>query len=283
MSDSVSDVLSGDIGYETDDFEAIQKIVHERAGIALGATKRSLVYSRVSRRLRLGGFSDFQSYLRFVTSPSGVREMEQMIDALTTNVTNFFREKYHFDHLASTVVPGLVTQARRGEKIRLWSSACSSGQEAYSMALVLLDRFPDVGEHDVRILATDINAGMVEKGMSGRYDLEDVQSIPRHLRERWMKEEGDKAVFLEPVRRLVAFRRLNLLDEWPMKIPFSVIFCRNVAIYFDRSTQDRLWQRLAGQMRPGGYLYIGHSEKISAGLVPMLDACSVATTYRREA
>ncbi|NHN85013.1 chemotaxis protein [Acetobacter musti] len=275
-------VHPGEVLYTDEDFDKIKNIVYDYSGIALGETKKSLVYSRVARRIRECGFPSFSDYIDFVTASDGERELSRMIDAITTNVTNFFREGHHFGHFSRIVLPDAIALAKRGEKIRFWSAACSSGQEAYSIASCIMEACPDSDKYDIKVLATDINIDMVGRGREGIYTREECRDIPDKIRKNWMETTDGGMEFRQPVKSLVTFRRLNLLASWPMSIPFSAIFCRNVAIYFDRQTQDRLWMRLAAHLRPGGYLYIGHSEKIPKGLVASLAACDTPTTYRKE-
>jgi chemotaxis protein methyltransferase CheR len=186
-----------------------------------------------------------------------------MLAALTTNVTRFFREPHHFESLASTDLPGLIRIAKSGGRVRLWSAGCSSGQEPYSMALVILGQLPEAADLDVRILASDIDPVMVGQAREGRYSDDSIAAIPSELR-RWLQKDGSSWRMGEQVRRLIAFRELNLMDAWPMKGRFHVIFCRNVAIYFDDPTQARLWDRFADVLEPSGRLYIGHSERVSS-------------------
>ncbi|GBR09229.1 CheR family methyltransferase [Acetobacter oeni] len=276
-------VRSGEFPYTDEDFKKIKEIVYKHCGIFLGETKKSLVYSRVARRIRECGLSDFRGYISYVTGAGKDTELPKMIDAITTNVTNFYREKHHFEHLSQVVLPDAMAMAKNGEKIRFWSSACSSGQEAYSIAACVMDNFPDAVNYDIKILATDINIDVIKRGNEGLYSAEECRDLSDAIKNKWMTETEEGFRFHKSLKRLVTFRRLNLLESWPMTIPFSAIFCRNVAIYFDRETQDKLWLRLAGQLRPGGYLYIGHSEKIPKELISSLHPCNTPTTYRKDA
>jgi chemotaxis protein methyltransferase CheR len=190
-----------------------------------------------------------------------------MLASLTTNVTRYFREPHHFEHLKSRVLPELVTRARAGGRVRLWSAGCSTGQEAYTIALTLLEAMPEAADRDVRILATDIDPNVVATGRAAAYSDDAVQPVPPALRSRWMvrvKDGGRDAWGCgEEMRRLVSFRELNLMGTWPMKGRFDVIFCRNVVIYFDEPTQARIWSRFAPLLTPGGRLYVGHSERVT--------------------
>ncbi|MFS3136023.1 CheR family methyltransferase [Gluconacetobacter sacchari] len=250
--------------YTDADFQKVRQIAREKAGIHLPATKKALVYSRVSRRVRELDLGSFQAYLSFVTSPAGEDEMQNLIFALTTNVTSFFREKSHFDHLESIVVPQMISRVRAGKRGRIWSAACSTGPEPWSIAMSVMTAFPDAATHDFRILATDINAHVVARATEGVYGAEDVEGIPTAWKAQFMERtpSGDYR-FTGPIRRLPAFRVLNLNASWPIQGSFSAIFCRNVVIYFDDSTREHLWQRLADKLDPGGFLYVGHSERVS--------------------
>jgi chemotaxis protein methyltransferase CheR len=203
-----------------------------------------------------------------------------MLAALTTNVTRFFREPHHFDHLRDTVLAPLIARARAGGRVRIWSAACSSGQEPYSAAMTLLAAAPDAVELDIRILATDIDPNVLAEGREGTYAEHLLAGVPDDFHRRWVKPAGlGRALLSEELRALVAFRQLNLIGDWPMQGRFDAVFCRNVAIYFDDDTQQRLWSRFAERLQPGGVLYIGHSERVAGPAATQLRADGV-TTYR---
>jgi chemotaxis protein methyltransferase CheR len=205
-----------------------------------------------------------------------------MVAAMTTNVTRFFREPHHFDHLQKSVLSRLAEEARGGMRVRLWSAGCSSGEEPYSIAIALLDVMPDAPDHDIRILATDIDPDVLNRAQAAVYRAGQVENIPAESRSKCLlptKDAGEMAFCISDVaRELVRFRELNLLDPWPMTGRFDVIFCRNVMIYFDEPTQNDIWLRFAEVLQPGGYLYIGHSERIAADRLPF-DLVG-QTTYR---
>ncbi|BCI66469.1 CheR family methyltransferase [Acetobacter aceti] len=272
----------GDIPYDESDFNNIRNILKEKSGISLSASKKPLVYSRLSRRVRLCSLPDFRSYVSFVNSPAGSEEQLCMIDALTTNVTNFFREKHHFEHFSQIVMPEIIRRAERGEKVRIWSSACSSGQEPFSIAMTILDSFPKANNYNIKILATDISFEMIDFCRRGVYSLKETESIPDNFLKKWSRKTGNEIHFSDDLKELVSFKNLNLLKPWPMQCQFISIFCRNVAIYFDRDTQNMLWRRLSDALLPGGYLYIGHSEKIAPEIVPDITPCGCPTTYRKD-
>ena len=264
-----------------DDFSAFARIVHAETGIVLTEAKRSLLVSRLARRLRRLGLRDFAAY-RDVLERSGAEgERRALISAITTNVTSFFREPRHFQTLAARV-PEFAARARRGERIRIWSAGCATGQEPYTIAVVLLEAWPEVQQFDVRILATDIDPQAVAQARRGVYDARLVgPDAPAALRRQVTPgaDPGTVAIAAPP-RSLIRFEELNLLGPWPFKGQFDVIFCRNVVIYFDAVTRRRLWERFAERLRPGGLLCIGHSERVDAGLEALL-APEGITQYRR--
>jgi chemotaxis protein methyltransferase CheR len=247
------------------EFRRIAAALYQDSGIHLPDGKASLVYSRLAKRLRALGMESFRDYCDLITSDEGLDERQAMLSALTTNVTRFFREPHHFTDLASHFRSKLLDVAKRGGKVRIWSAGCSSGEEPYSIALTLLAEAPDAARHDIRILASDIDPKIVAKARAGVYSAEAVSPAPAAARERWMDRlpNGDFSMG-DDVRALVSFRELNLMAPWPMKGPFQVIFCRNVAIYFDEPTQERLWDRYGDLLTPDGRLYIGHSERVGS-------------------
>lgn len=252
---------------DRDVFRRLARLVHGESGIRLTEGKRSLIVSRLSRRLRALGLSDFSEYCTLVEAEAGAEERGRMISALTTNVTRFFREEHHFRQLREEVLPPLIAHARAGGRVRLWSAGCSTGEEPYSLAITLVERFPDAAAHDVRILATDIDPCVIETARRGRYPVASASALPAEMRRRFLppcKDAHDAVEVEEAVRALISFRELNLLARWPFRGRFDVIMCRNVVIYFDAPTQELLWQRFAEALAPGGYLFIGHSERLSS-------------------
>jgi chemotaxis protein methyltransferase CheR len=265
------------------DFRRIAETLHSDTGIHLPDSKMALVYSRLAKRLRALGLTSFREYCALIHTHEGADERQKMIAALTTNVTRFFREPHHFEHLKQTVLPPLLDAARRGGRVRIWSAGCSSGQEPYSIALTILSLMPNAAEFDVKVLATDIDFNMIAEGKAGAYSDEALSSVPPPMRQRWFSSgsrqsgKGSKAV--PELRELVAFRELNLIGNWPMKGPFQAIFCRNVVIYFEEQTQAKIWSRFAPLLSPGSHLYIGHSERL-AGPAAAAFASDGVTTYR---
>ena len=258
-------LVEGEFAFSAANFKMIAAMLYDTAGITLSESKAVLVYSRLAKRVRTLGMSNFDEYCRLLASPAGEDERGRMLNALTTNLTRFFREPHHFDHLRDKVLLPLASQIRSGARVRIWSGGCSSGQEPYSIALTLLSAIPQAPELDVKILATDIDTNMIAMGKAGVYADEQVDSIPPALRDKWMSRDAqdpDKWRVGEAARSLVTFNALNLMGSWPMRGPFQAVFCRNVVIYFDDHTQEKLWTRMAALLPVGGHLYIGHSERL---------------------
>ena len=261
------------------DFQSLVKLAHEHAGISLAESKRNLVYSRLSRRLRALGLHSFQDYRAYLADNGA--ELESFINAISTNLTKFFREAHHFEHLRAHVAAAFAAR-RSNARLRIWSAGCSTGEEPYTIAAVLKHEIPDVHRYDVRILATDIDTEVIAKGVRGEYPPASIEDVPRHYREFFKPAPGDRSgniVMGEELRSLIAFRRLNLMDPWPFHGKFDAIFCRNVMIYFDAPTKSALIDRFAQQLHADGWLYIGHSESL-IGSHSKLDLVG-RTTYRR--
>lgn len=276
-------LVEGEFVFTAEDFRHIAQILHSHAGIALSEGKAALVYSRLAKRLRVLGLRSFRDYCALIQGVEGVDERQAMTAALTTNVTRFYREPHHFDHLRDEVMPALAERARAGGRVRLWSAACSNGQEPYSMAMTVLSVLPEAADLDVRILATDIDPNMVADGAAGVYPEEALEAAPAMLRHRYFDKapaQGRGQLSANAtLRRLVSFKELNLIGDWPMRGKFDVIFCRNVVIYFDDATQERVWSRFTPLMNPGATLYIGHSERVSGPASAQLRTSGL-TAYR---
>ncbi len=253
------------------DFATLAKLVKNESGIVLATEKMPLVYARLAPRLRLLGLKSFRNYCNFVESDEGASERRRMIEALTTNVTRFFREAHHFKYLKNEVLPELIQRARAGERIRIWSAGSSSGEEAYSIALTVLSLMPDASECDIKILGTDIDRAVLHKAREGVYSHRAIASISTDLRDRWFEQyetvDDERLWQVKPeLRGLVTFRLANLIGPWPMRGPFQVVVCRNTVIYFDEASRTEIWTKMAGLIPVGGHLFIGHSERLPAGL-----------------
>jgi chemotaxis protein methyltransferase CheR len=261
-------VVDGEFLFTKDDFACIAEMLYDTAGITLSESKAALVYSRLAKRIRALGLANFAEYCDLVGGADGDDERATMLNALTTNVTRFFREPHHFDHLAARVLAPAEAAVRAGGRLRLWSAGCSSGQEPYSMALTILENMPEAASLDIKILATDIDSRVIAHGQAGVYSEDLIEPISQSLRGRFLERDpSDRRQWRvnAAVRSMVAFKPLNLIGpSWPMKGPFQAIFCRNVVIYFDEPTQERVWSRMHPLIAPEGRLYIGHSERLGA-------------------
>lgn len=268
--------------YAPADFEAVRDIVYETAGIVLPPGKAMLVYSRLAPLVRTTGSGTFAVYVDKIQRDA--EERHRAISALTTNHTFFFREMHHFDHLATEVRPGLLQRADRGKPVRLWSAGCSSGEETWSIVMTLLGpnrgAAKQLAQRDLLLLASDIADHALASARAATYRVDGVDAVPPELRAIWLNEKDGQAQVTDDARALVRFKELNLLGDWPMRNPFDVIFCRNVMIYFDQPTKERLVLRFARQLAPGGHLYIGHSERVTGPAADLLTPVG-PTIYRR--
>jgi len=277
--DAVADGLDDAPGLDSPslgqkEFAAIVRIMQSEARIHLSDVKRTLVHSRLSRRLRMHRIASFADYLQRIEHDP--EERAAMVVALTTNHTFFFRENHHFEHLRGEVIPRLK-EAARSRPVRLWSAGSSSGEEVYSIAMCLsgANRHDAawLTKGDVRLLATDLSPPMVATVQKGVYPANAANSIPEPWRSAWTKvEDGDLRIAPE-LRALVTARTLNLFERWPMRQSYDVIFCRNVMIYFDDKAKAELEARLADMLRPGGFLYIGHSERLIGAAAVAMKSC----------
>ena len=274
-----------EIEFDDADFQALARLARSEFGLNLADSKKPLVYSRLSRRLKARGAPSFKAYLKLLSQSDEAHERTALISALTTNVTSFFREQHHFSLLADRLLPELAETARAGGRVRIWSSACSSGQEAYCIAMTLLDTMPDAANMDVRILATDIDPVVVARARDGVYPTNEADTLPDKYRKRFFEsvpQKDDQMRVSADLKRLITFAELNLIAPWPFKGPFDAIFCRNVAIYFDQETQERLWSRLGEVLRPSGFLFIGHSERVTGETSHRFTPAGV-TAYQKRA
>ncbi len=244
-------------------FNRICEIVYKSCGIHLKKGKEALVRARIMKRLRAIQVSSVNDYLHLIDSPEGNHELSLFIDVMTTNKTSFFREAEHFNYLRDHILPEF-----KSRRLRFWSAACSSGEEPYSLAMWLKEHMPDIDSRDLLILATDISRRMLDRARLAIYPRTTLNTLPApQFHQYFIKMNGPHTgsfQVVQEVRKLVRLSWLNLLESWPMKGPFDVIFCRNVMIYFDRSTQQKLINRFWDLLEPGGYLFVGHSEGLSA-------------------
>ncbi|HHV35794.1 MAG TPA: protein-glutamate O-methyltransferase CheR [Syntrophomonadaceae bacterium] len=269
----------------TREFHLIKNLVYDKFGIHLGEHKKSLVVQRLQKELWNGGFSSFKEYYDYVTQDSSGQALRILGDLISTNHTYFFREEAHFEFLKSTVLPQLTASLQdRGEKeLRIWCAGCSSGEEPYSLAMILSDYDVECSPGiESYILATDIAATALRKAVAGVYAKDQVSRVPLLYRMRYLENLYDgQWMVKEKIRKKVLFRRLNLMRrEYPFKKCFQIIFCRNVMIYFDESTRNQMTARFSRYLEPGGYLFIGHSETLdrSSGLYQFIQPA----VYQRE-
>ncbi len=253
-------LLEREVKFTQADFNRMRKILYDHAGIHLADHKRDMAYNRLIRRLRELGLHRFREYFEYLATNEA--EFSQFINAMTTNLTAFFREPHHFDYLQQTLLPQMQRSGQR--RLRGWSAGCSVGEEPYSIVMALRDGGIDASQWDFRLLATDIDSRVLATAASGIYAAERIAMLPEDLRRRWfLRGTGDHAGQVRvraEVRDMISFRQLNLMHDWPMKGPLDFIFFRNVMIYFDRQTQQRLLERMAVLLKPDGLLFVGHSE-----------------------
>ena len=249
------------------DFNNISQIVYKFSGIRFTSGKEELVRSRLMKRLRALNIKSFSAYIHYVQDDHSGQELRTMIDCLTTNKTSFFRENQHFEYMRVHILPEIK---KRGRGIRLWSAGCSSGEEPYSIAMLLCEEMANYPIFDIKILATDISERVLAKARAAEYEKQTINDIPHSYFMKYLSAASNAPktyVVNERIRKMVSFARLNLMDLWPMKGPFDVIFCRNVMIYFDNPTQQKLVRRFYDLLLPGGHLLVGHSESLVANSI----------------
>lgn len=258
----MSTAFGREFDFNRNDFDYISNLITERTGIVLAEHKIDMVYSRLARRLRQLHLKSFKEYIKIIDQGDD-RELIEITNALTTNLTAFFREPHHFEFLTNQLLPDLV-RSKSERCLRIWSAGCSSGEEPYSIAMTVKEVMPK--GWDIKILATDLDSNMVSRAKAGVYTLERVAGMSQQRLKRWvLRGKGDKSeqVKMSPeLREIITFKQLNLMHEWPIKGPFDFIFCRNVVIYFDKPTQKILFNKYADLMESNGHLFIGHSESL---------------------
>ena len=254
---------SREFEFTNQDFERVQKMVYDYAGIDLNDSKKNLVYNRLSKRIRFLEMQSFSSYLDYVMK-IGEEEFVHLINAVTTNLTFFFRENHHFEYLANIVIPELLKQNASSRKIRVWSAGCSTGEEPYSIAIVLKEVVPP--GWDVKVIASDLDSNVVHTAQQGIYNIDRLKGVSDQRKKKWFQKgigSQDGLARIKPeLQDIIDFQQLNLMDEWPIIETVDLIFCRNVVIYFDKPTQAKLFDRYANKLRANGHLFIGHSESL---------------------
>lgn len=248
------------------EFQLFQEIIYRETGIHMSDKKRKLVVARLSKRLRALSLSTFTEYYNYLEkSPQADGEIVNLINRVTTNKTDFFRERHHFDFLLRELYPGMIEESRitGTRRLRIWSAGCSSGEEPYTLAMVALEAFKDQRGWDTKILATDLDTEMLQKAVAGVYPTQSVSTVPKDYLHKYFIRKGENYEANNALKSMIAFRRLNLMNEtFPMKFPFDIIFCRNVIIYFDTKTKEELLNKFYGHLKPRGYMFIGHSESL---------------------
>ena len=284
MSIEGSPILdTGEAQLSEDDFQRIARIAKAGWGLNLDPAKKPLIRSRLGRRLKALNLTEFKAYCAVIETGDAT-ESEHFVSALTTNVTHFYRELHHFEMVEDELAKGLAARAKAGERLRIWSAGCSSGQEPYSLAASLIAVLPDAARYDVKILATDIDLGVLKTAQAGLYEAKTAAFPTPQLKDRVFdpgKDSDARDINVRPeLKKLITFRRLNLVQPWPFAGQFQIVMCRNVAIYFDKATQKTLWERFSDILAPDGLLFIGHSERIpnppEIGLTPV-----GITSYRK--
>ena len=273
---------TGEFVYTQADFEVVSALIHAHAGIVMPREKAMLIFSRFTKLLRARGMRVFSDYVELIRHDAAERKIA--LESLTTNHTAFFREVHHFHHFEEHVRDALIEKLAAKKRVRLWSSAASTGEEVYSLALTLLGTNNQVARQilsgDLAILATDLAQHCIDAGMRGQYPVTTLKDIPGPLASLWTTTAGSSFTIDKRIRDLVRFRRLNLLDPWPIKQQFDVIFCRNVMIYFDEPTKETLLHRLTDHLLRDGILYIGHSERVPPSVQERLAPVG-QTTFRK--
>ncbi len=246
-------------------FAELSDLIHRLCGITLHEGKRELLQARLGKRMRALGLATLREYLEHVRRDDAGVEITAMLDAISTNKTSFYREADHFVYLEQVVLPRLIDRGRK--RLRIWSAGCSSGEEPYTIAITSAVTLPRLSTWDVRILATDISTRVLAEAREGIYDAARVAAVPPHLRTRSFEKVGAQTDPRYQVKRelraLVTFCRLNLMVSWPMRGPVDAVFCRNVMIYFDRPTRERLVGRFWSLLERGGAFFVGHSESLT--------------------
>lgn len=267
MNDLSAIQVREEFEFTDNDFQNIRKLVKKDTGINLSEAKRDMVYARLARRLRELDMQRFSDYLAFIQTDDAADELIQFTNAITTNLTSFFREEHHFDYLAATALPEVIKRNQASKKIRIWCCAASTGEEPYSIAMVVKELTPMLRGWDVKILATDLDTNVLDTAKNGIYLENRIQGVSTPRQRRFfLRGSGahqGKVSVRDELKELITFKKLNLMDKWPLRGPIDIIFCRNVVIYFTKDTQKVLLDRFAGLVAPDAYLFMGHSESLN--------------------
>jgi chemotaxis protein methyltransferase CheR len=252
------------IDLSVSEFMQIRDLLYKICGIDMPAGKEGLVKARLAKRLKHLQLESFADYISYLKTDQSSHELGVMVDELTTNKTNFYREATHFEFLAEQILPDL----QQRKKMRIWCAACSTGEEPYTLSMQVHDSVTNIDQVDVRILATDISPTVLKKAQAGLYEQNQMDGVGVEQKRKYFTEDENNGQMIYRVRdrvsSMITFARLNLMHPWPMQGPFDAVFCRNVMIYFDRDTRESLINRFYEKLRPGGYLFVGHSESLSS-------------------
>ena len=271
-----------------EEYNLFRRLIYAQSGINLGDQKMQLIRARLGRRLRTGRFSSYRAYYEYVKNDKSGQEMSDLIDAISTNTTHLFREKQHFDFLTQTLRKWINDSewCARHRDVRIWSSACSSGEEPHSIAMAAHNVLRSAPNLELKILATDISTQIIKRAKAGVYEIHRLGTVPDSFRRRYfvrINQDGQACAQISPeLQRIITFAHFNLMmEQFPFRRRFDMIFCRNVMIYFDRQTQETLVNKLTRHLQPGGYLLIGHSESLN----PIQHALTYVqpTVYQRPA
>ena len=246
------------------DFNYLRKVANEYSGITVSDDKYDMYYARIAKRVRSLGLNDFSEYCKYLKD-NHQKEFTNFINSITTNLTSFFRENYHFEYLESNIIPEYKKSNAAKKSFRIWCAAASTGEEPYSLAITLAENF-NLNTWDIKFLATDIDSDVLNKARNGVYESQRIANLSSSRKNRWFRKgtgENKGVVRVDDeLRNLISFKRLNLIQEWPIKKKFDVIFCRNVFIYFDGPTKEMILERFYELLNDDGYLILGHSESI---------------------
>ncbi len=267
---AINKVTESNLDMKDSDYRRVSKVIYNHCGINLHEGKKSLVRARLAKRMRSCSHTDVSEYLDFALADKNKAEFYSLVDSISTNLTSFFRERVHFDYMIKTFLPNLIAKKEKNgdKKVRIWSAGCSSGEEPYTIAIVLKEFFANLNGWDFKILASDVSTQILEMAQQGVYDSNRVKPLTQQQKQRFLTQnriEG-KIVYQasNELKQNIRFRYLNLMEPWPFSGPFDVIFCRNVMIYFDKPTQEKLVNRYWQCLGKGGLFCIGHSESLSS-------------------
>ncbi len=246
-----------------DDFHTLSVIASERFGLSLSESKKNMISARIRKRMGQLGIKDFGRYIDLITSSEATAEDDGLIGSLTTNVTNFFREPHHFEMISKEFHERLSKRLREGGRVRVWCAGCSSGQETYSLLMTVHDAFHEVANYDFKILATDIDPHVLSYAKNGLYTNAEVSEIGPASLSKYFEKGTDGFQVKDKLKSSISFGQLNLVEPFPMRGRFDIVMCRNVAIYFDGSTQALVWTKIQRHLQDKAMLFIGHSERLS--------------------